>query len=47
MAAILNNLRNTIIVGLVLAVIMLVAFAQVSPHHFNRSEEHTSELQSP
>ena len=35
MAAILNNLRNTIIVGLVLAVIMLVAFAQVSPHHFN------------
>jgi uncharacterized membrane protein len=35
MAAILNNLRNTIIVGLILAVIMLVAFAQVSPHHFN------------
>src|SRR5579863_7775545 len=35
MAAILNNLRNTIILGLVLAVIMLVAFAQVSPHHFN------------
>jgi uncharacterized membrane protein len=35
MAAILNNLRNTIIVGLVLAVIMLVAFAQVSPHHLN------------
>jgi uncharacterized membrane protein len=35
MAAILNNLRNTILVGLVLALIMLVAFAQVSPHHFN------------
>src|SRR3984957_7725411 len=35
MAAIPNNLRNTIIVGLILAVIMLVAFAQVSPHHFN------------
>jgi len=35
MAAILNNLRNTIGVGLVLAFIMLVAFAQASPHHFN------------
>jgi uncharacterized membrane protein len=35
MAAILNNLRNTIGVGLVLAVIMLIAFAQASPHHFN------------
>ena len=35
MAAILNNLRNTIIVGLILAVIMLVAFAQLGPHHFN------------
>jgi uncharacterized membrane protein len=35
MAAILNNLRNTIIVGLILAIIMLVAFAQLSPHHFN------------
>jgi len=35
MAAILNNLRNTIGVGLVLAVIMLFAFAQLSPHHFN------------
>src|SRR5580692_10747030 len=35
MAAILNNLRNTIICGLILAVIMLVAFAQASPHHFN------------
>jgi uncharacterized membrane protein len=35
MAAILNNLRNTIIVGLVLALIMLWAFAQLSPHHFN------------
>src|SRR5471030_2008529 len=35
MAAILNNLRNTIGVGLVLAFIMLLAFAQASPHHFN------------
>src|ERR1700692_299004 len=35
MAAILNNLRNTIGVGLVLAFIMLVACAQASPHHFN------------
>jgi uncharacterized membrane protein len=35
MAAILNNLRNTIILGLVLAVIMLVAFGQVSAYHFN------------
>jgi uncharacterized membrane protein len=35
MAAILNNLRNTIILGLVLAVIMLIAFGQLSPYHFN------------
>jgi uncharacterized membrane protein len=35
MAAILNNLRNTIIVGLVLAILMLIAFARLSPYHFN------------
>jgi uncharacterized membrane protein len=35
MAAILNNLRNTIIVGLIFAAIMLWAFGTLSPHHFN------------
>lgn len=34
MAALLGNLRNTIIAGLVLAVIMIVAFAKVSGHGF-------------
>jgi len=35
MAAILNNLRNTIMLGLVLAVVMLFCFARLSPHGFN------------
>jgi uncharacterized membrane protein len=34
MAAILNNLRNTIVVGLVLAILMIIAFARLSPHGF-------------
>ncbi len=32
MAGILSNFRNTIIAGLVLAVIMIIAFAKLSPH---------------
>ncbi|HUZ12512.1 MAG TPA: hypothetical protein VMU93_06670 [Caulobacteraceae bacterium] len=32
MAAILSNLRNTVLVGLVLAIIMIIAFAELSPH---------------
>ena len=35
MAAILNNLRNTIIVGLVLAIIMIFSFGKASPHGFD------------
>jgi uncharacterized membrane protein len=36
MAAILNNLRNTIIVGLILAIAMIVAFGVASPQGFDR-----------
>jgi uncharacterized membrane protein len=35
MAALLNNLRNTIIVGLILAVAMMVAFGEFSQNHFD------------
>jgi uncharacterized membrane protein len=35
MAAFLGNLRNTLILGVVLAILMLIAYAQLSPHHFN------------
>jgi uncharacterized membrane protein len=35
-AAILNNLRNTIIVGLLLAVGMIVAFGELSPQGFDQ-----------
>ncbi len=35
MAALLLNFRNTIIAGLVLAVIMIIGFGMHSPHHFD------------
>jgi len=34
MSALLNNLRNTIVAGLVLAIIMIILFAKLSPHGF-------------
>ncbi len=36
MAAFLGNLRNTIIAGLVLAILMIVAFGKLSPQGFDR-----------
>ncbi|HVM98852.1 MAG TPA: urate hydroxylase PuuD [Caulobacteraceae bacterium] len=36
MAAFLGNLRNTVIAGLVLAIIMIVAFGKLSPQGFDR-----------
>ncbi|MGH6957317.1 MAG: hypothetical protein ACREEW_11700, partial [Caulobacteraceae bacterium] len=35
MSAILNNLRNTVVVGLILAIGMIVAFGSVSPQGYN------------
>jgi uncharacterized membrane protein len=35
MAAFLGNLRNVIIAGLVLAILMIVGFGKLSPQHFN------------
>jgi uncharacterized membrane protein len=35
MAALLNNLRNTVIVGLVLAVLMIIGFGELSQYHFS------------
>jgi uncharacterized membrane protein len=37
MAAILNNLRNTIVAGLILAILMIIAFAEMNPtSHWGR-----------
>src|SRR5579862_7726132 len=36
MAAFLGNLRNTIVAGLVLAILMIVAFGKLSPQGFDR-----------
>lgn len=36
MAAFLGNLRNVIIAGLVLAILMIVGFGKFSPHNFDR-----------
>lgn len=37
MAAFLGNLRNTIVVGLILAIAMIVAFGLVNPHGWDRT----------